>query len=49
MISIGVADKFLRFTNFGKLSIAKSKINYRYSQNFERVKDIRILGKLLSK
>ena len=44
-----VADKFLGCTEFAKWPSTKSKKIIDTVRNLEKVKDIRILGKLLSK
>ena len=44
-----VADKFLGCTEFAKWPSIKSKKIIDIVRNLEKVKDIRILGKLLSK
>ena len=44
-----VADKFLGCTEFAKWPLSKSKKIIETVRNLEKVKDIRILGKLLSK
>jgi len=44
-----VADKFLGCTEFAKWPLSKSRKIIETVKNLEKVKDIRILGKLLSK
>ena len=44
-----VADKFLGCTEFAKWPLSKSKNIIETVRNLEKVKDIRVLGKLLSK
>ena len=44
-----VADKFLGCAEFAKWPILKSKKIIKLVKNLENIRDIRILGKLLSK